>query len=421
MYINKKSKNTILVEMRKMKIIIQKFGGTSVTSEQRRNQAIDKIEAAINKDLFPVIVVSAIGRDGDPYATDTLINFAKSTVTEPNLRELDILMSCGEIVSAVVFSNSLKARGIESAVFTGAQAGIITNDNFSDAKILNVSPIKILNSIEKGIIPIITGFQGVTKDGDITTLGRGGSDVTASIMAEALKAERVEIYTDVDGVMTADPKIVPDARVMDTMFYNEIFQMAEYGANVLHPRAVEIAMRSNIPIVIRSTISDYNGTLVTNYDRERSYREDNGRIITSVAQINNRTQVKILSSKIGYENHEMLFDNIAKAGISIDMINIYPYQIFFIIDEKQTNLLEKVLEGLNYKYELLKNCTKVTIIGNRMRGIPGVMAKAVSALAKGNIEILQTSDSHTTISCLIESKHTNKAVNALHKYFELGK
>lgn len=421
MYINKKNNNTISVEMTKMKIIIQKFGGTSVTGEERRNQAIDKVEAAINKDLFPVIVVSAIGRDGDPYATDTLINFARSTVAEPNLRELDILMSCGEIVSAVAFSNTLKARGIESAVFTGAQAGIITNDNFSDAKILNVNPIKILNSIEKGIIPIITGFQGITEDGDITTLGRGGSDVTASIMGEALKAERVEIYTDVDGVMTADPKIVPDARVMDTMFYNEIFQMAEYGAKVLHPRAVEIAMRSNIPIVIRSTISDYNGTLVTNYDRERSYREDNGKIITAVAQINNRTQVKILSSKVGYENHEILFDNIAKAGISIDMINIYPYQIFFIIDEKQTNSLERVLEGLNYNYEFLKNCTKVTIIGNRMRGIPGVMAKTVSALAKVNIEILQTSDSHTTISCLIESEYTNKAVNALHKHFELGK
>lgn len=404
-----------------MKIIIQKFGGTSVINEERRNQAIDKIEAAINKNLSPVIVVSAIGRDGDPYATDTLINFAKSTVTEPNLRELDILMSCGEIVSAVVFSNTLKARGLNSAVFTGGQAGIITNDDFSNAKILNVDPIKILKSLEEGIIPIIAGFQGVTKDGDITTLGRGGSDVTASIMGEALKAERVEIYTDVDGVMTADPKIVPDARVMDTIFYNEIFQMAEYGAKVLHPRAVEIAMRSNIPIVIRSTISDYNGTLITNYDRERSYREDNGRIITSVAQINNRTQVKIISSKIEYENHELLFDNIAKAGISIDMINIYPNQIFFIIDEKQTIALERILKELNYKYELLQNCTKVTIIGNRMRGIPGVMAKAVSALSKGKIEILQTSDSHTTISCLIESEYTNKAVNALHKYFELGK
>ncbi|MDR7857812.1 aspartate kinase [Tissierella sp.] len=404
-----------------MKIIIQKFGGTSVINDETRNQAIDKIKAAIENGYSPVIVVSAIGRVGDPYATDTLINFAKTTVNEPELRELDILMSCGEIISAVIFANTLKARGVDAAVFTGGQAGIITDDNFSDAKILNVNPINILKSLEKGIIPIVAGFQGITEDGDITTLGRGGSDVTASIMGEALKAEKVEIYTDVDGVMTADPKIVPDARVLDTIFYNEIFQMAEYGAKVLHPRAVEIAMRSNIPIVIRSTISDYCGTLVTNYDRERSYREDHGKVITSVAQINNRTQVKIIPSDLSYEKQEVLFENIANSGVSIDMINIYPRQIFFIIDEKQSNKLEEVLKKLDFKYELLHNCTKVTIIGNKMRGIPGVMAKAVSALSKENIEILQTSDSHTTISCLIESEFTNKAVNALHKNFELGK
>lgn len=413
--------NSISVEMTKMKIIIQKFGGTSVINDERRNQAIDKIKLAMDKDLRPVIVVSAIGREGDPYATDTLINFAKATINEPELRELDILMSCGEIISAVVFANTLKARGLDAAVFTGGQAGIITDDNFSDAKILNVNPVNILKSLEKGIIPIIAGFQGITENGDITTLGRGGSDVTASIMGEALKAEKVEIYTDVDGVMTADPKIVPDARVMDTIFYNEIFQMAEYGAKVLHPRAVEIAMRSNIPIVIRSTISDYEGTLVTNYDRERSYREDYGKVITSVAQINNRAQVKITPTDLSYENHELLFGNIANSGISIDMINIYPKQIFFIIDERQTSKLEKILKELNLKYEVLQKCTKVTIIGNKMRGIPGVMAKAVSALSKENIEILQTSDSHTTISCLIESEYTNKAVNALHRSFELGK
>ncbi len=404
-----------------MKIIIQKFGGTSVNNEERRNQAIDKILASIKKELRPVVVVSAIGREGDPYATDTLINLAKSVGIDPNPRELDILMSCGEIISAVVMANTLKARGHEATVFTGGQAGILTDKNFSDARILQVNPTRILRTIEEGIIPIIAGFQGVTEDGDITTLGRGGSDVTASIIGEALGAERVEIYTDVDGVMTADPKIVPDARVMDTVFYNEVFQMAEYGAKVLHPRAVEIAMRSNIPIVIRSTISDFDGTLITNYDRERSYREDDRKIITSVAQISDRTQVKIIPSNLAYENHELLFDNIAKAGISIDMINIYPDQIFFIIDKKDSKGIEKVLMELGYDYELLHNCTKVTIIGNRMRGIPGVMAKAVSALAKEDVEILQTSDSHTTISCLIESEYTRKAVNALHKYFELGK
>ncbi|WP_353094302.1 aspartate kinase [Tissierella praeacuta] len=404
-----------------MKIIIQKFGGTSVMNDERRNLAIDKIEAAIEKNLDPVIVVSAIGRAGDPYATDTLINFIKSMGVEPNPRELDILMACGEIISATVMANTLKARGHKAAVFTGGQAGIITDDNFSDARILKVNPDNIFKSLEEEVIPVITGFQGVTENGDITTLGRGGSDVTASIMGEALNAELVEIYTDVDGVMTADPKIVPDAKVMDTIFYNEVFQMAEYGAKVLHPRAVEIAMRSNIPIVIRNTSSDYNGTLITNYHRTRAYIEEDTKLITSVAHINNRIQVKIVSNKSDLDSNEKLFACIAKAGVSIDMINIYPEQIFFIIDEKQDLLLENVLKELNYEYSLIHDCTKVTIIGNRMRGIPGVMAKAVSALVKENIEILQTSDSHTTISCLIESQYTNKAVNALHEYFELGK
>ena len=404
-----------------MKIIVQKFGGTSVVNEERRGLAIDKIEAAIDKHLNPVIVVSAIGRSGDPYATDTLIHLAKSVGIEPNTRELDILMSCGEVISAVVLSNTLKARGYESSVFTGGQAGIITDNNFSDARILRVNPQKILEALERGEIPVIAGFQGITEGGDITTLGRGGSDVTASIMGEALSAELVEIYTDVDGVMTADPKIVPDARVMDTIFYNEVFQMAEYGAKVLHHKAVEIAMRSNIPIVIRNTNSDYNGTLITNYHRTRSYIDENTRIVTSVANINNRMQIKITLTKDGDNNHELVFDSIANAGVSIDMINIYPNQVFFIIDEKDKEKLEEVLNKFNFNYELLESCTKVTLIGNRMRGVPGVMAKAVSALAKESIEILQTSDSHTTISCLIESKHTNRAVNALHGYFELGK
>ena len=179
-------------------------------------------------------------------------------------------------------------------------------------------------------------------------------------------------------------------------------------------------MRSNIPLVIRSTVSDYKGTLITNYDRSRSFREDTDKIVTSVAYIDNRTQAKILPNQMEYEDFEIIFNRIAEAGISIDMINIYPNQIYFIIDEKQTEVLEEVLKELDCKYEIVHNCTKVTIIGNRMRGIPGVMAKAVSALSKENIEILQTSDSHTTISCLIDSKYTSKAVNALHNYFQLG-
>lgn len=403
-----------------MDIIIQKFGGTSLANDEIRCQAIDKIELALKKDLIPVVVVSAIGRAGDPYSTDSLINFVSAVGERPNPRELDLLMSCGEVISAVALSNALRMRGYYSQVLTGGQAGIITDDKFLDAKIIEVKPEKILKILEKGRIPIITGFQGITKEGEITTLGRGGSDVTATILGEALEAKIIEIYTDVDGVMTADPKIVPDAQVMDTIFYNEVFQMSEYGAKVLHPRAVEVGMRANIPIVIRNTASNYKGTLITSYNKDRSYKIEKDKIITSIAQIDDRIQVKVLPTGSQRENQDKLFEKIAEGNISIDMINIYPDIIFFIIDRKDSTSLERVLNELNYKFDFLFDLTKITIIGNRMAGVPGVMAKTLSALNKERIEILQTSDSHTTISCLIESKYTKEAANILHKHFGLG-
>lgn len=403
-----------------MKIIIQKFGGTSVSSDDVRNQAIDRIIFALEEEFKPVVVVSAIGRQGDPYSTDSLINFVKTSGIDTSPREMDIIMSCGEIISAVVLSNTLRSRGYQAEVFTGGQAGIVTNDNFNNANILKVNPENIIKALEKGIIPVIAGFQGITEKGDITTLGRGGSDVTASIMGEALKAEAIEIYTDVDGIMTADPRIVEDASMIDSLPYDEVFQMAEYGSKVIHPRAVEIGMKSNIPIVIKNTRTDGKGTLITNnYKILRNGKENLDSIITSVAQIDNRVQINILTS-LRNKNNEILFDSIAKAGVSIDMINIYPDQIYFIIDGDFLNPLDMVLKELGYEYKFIKNCSKVTIIGSKMRGIPGVMAKMLSALSQESIEILQTSDSHTTISCLIDSSFTNEAINALHKYFKLG-
>lgn len=407
-----------------MKILVQKFGGTSVSTEDRREKVVDKVEAAIKNGFFPVVVVSAIGRNGDSYATDTLINFAKSGDCNINPRELDLLMSCGEIISSVVMANTLKKRGHESVALTGAQAGIITDSNFGDAEVIKVESEKITRYIEKNMIPVITGFQGVDENGDITTLGRGGSDVSGAIIGEALNAAAVEIYTDVEGVMTADPRIVPDARVMDTIFYNEIFQMAEYGAKVIHPRAVEVAMRSNIPLIIKNTMSESQGTLITNCDKNRRYRFDKkDKIITAVAQIGNRTQIKIFSDGNidKYESGNFLLSMIAAENISLDMINIYPESKVFIIDDSQLERLQRLMESKNLNYEVKRNCSKVTIIGNKMRGVPGVMAKVIKALSKHNIELLQTSDSHTTISCLIESKYTNLAVNALHEEFELGK
>lgn len=407
-----------------MKLIIQKFGGTSVADHERRNLVVNKIRNAFKNDCFPVVVVSAIGRNGDPYATDTLINFAKSVGVEPNARELDLLMSCGEIISCVILSNTLKKNGYESKVFTGGQAGIITDNNYGNAEIIRVEPDNILSCIEKNIIPIIAGFQGITEDGNITTLGRGGSDVTAAIIGEAIDAEVVEIYTDVEGVMTADPKIVQDAKVLEAVYYDEVFQMAEYGAKVIHPKAVEIAMRSNIPLLIKSTLKESNGTLITNYDKYRKYGQGKiDKIVTSIAQIENRTQFKVIfdGSARQYEKDTILFNIIAAEKISIDMINIFPDMKVFIVDGAKEAKLKNILESQGYNFEVISNCTKVTIIGNRMRGIPGVMAKMVEALNENNIEILQTSDSHTTISCLIKSDKTNIAINALHRKFELDK
>lgn len=407
-----------------MKILVQKFGGTSVATKETREMIVDKVETALKNGYFPVVVVSAIGRNGDPYATDTLINTAKAVGCETSPREMDLIMACGEIISSVVMVNTLKKRGHESVALTGAQAGIITDDNFGDAEVLRVDTQNILRYIDKSIIPVITGFQGVNERGEVTTLGRGGSDVSGSIIGEALNAEAVEIYTDVEGVMTADPRIVADARVMNTIFYNEVFQMAEYGSNVIHPRAVEVAMRCNIPLIIKNTMSDSQGTLITNYDRNRKYKENKkDRIITAVAQIGKRAQVRIFfnGSAGEYEDDNYLFDMIANNSISLDMINVYPDSKVFIIDESQLPKLVIILDSKKMSYEFKRNCSKVTIIGNKMRGVPGVMAKVIRALSKYKIEILQTSDSHTTISCLIDSECVNQAVNALHQEFELSK
>jgi len=406
-----------------MKILVQKFGGTSVSTQERRDMVADKIEKALKNGFFPVVVVSAIGRNGDPYATDTLIKLGNSIGVKSTPREMDLLISCGEIISCVMLANTIKKGKHDSKALTGGQAGIITDENFGDAEVINVDPQNIYDSIKKNVIPVIAGFQGKSEKGEITTLGRGGSDVTAAIIAEALNAEAIEIYTDVEGIMTADPSIVPNATVMDTIYYNEVFQMAEYGSNVIHPRAVEVAMRSSIPLIIKNTLTDSAGTLITNCDKNRKYRHDkNNKILTAIAQVSGRVRARIVfdGSAGEYENDKHLFSIIASEGISIDMINVNPDFKLFIIEDSNKEKLEKVLERHGYNYELKPDCSKVTIIGNKMRGIPGVMAKAISALASKNIEVLQTSDSHTTISCLIESSYTNEAVNALHQEFGLG-
>jgi aspartate kinase len=395
-----------------MKIIVQKFGGTSVATQQRREMVADKIIQAIEKGYKPVVVVSAIGRKGDPYATDTLLSLINNSECHVSKREVDLLMCCGEIISAVVMAETIEKRGYRVRVLTGGQAGIITDDNYGDSQIIKVEPRKILDLLSKDIIPIVTGFQGSTMDNDFTTLGRGGSDITGSVLGEALKAEAIEIYTDVDGIMTADPRIVPDAKVIERISYNEVFQFADQGAKVIHPRAVIYAMRGNIPVLIKNTMTNSPGTIIS------TAKESVSKVITGITHMSNRTQISISFNEADADTNEM-FDALAEHGISIDLINVFPNYKVFTIDGRDSNKAEEILKIMKLNYKLIKNCSKIAVIGNGMRGTPGIMSKILRTLQQNNIKVLQTADSHTTIWCLVKEEDTTKAINALHKAFDL--
>ncbi len=398
-----------------MDIIVQKFGGTSVATDESREKVVQKIITAKAHGDFPVVVVSAIGRLGSPYATDTLLEFAKNCAGSIADREYDLLLSCGEIISAVILASLLTNKGYRAKALTGAQAGIITDKQHKNADLLYTHADHILSCVEQGVIPVVAGFQGITADGEVTTLGRGGSDTTASLLAAGLKAERIEIFTDVDGIMTADPRVCKKARIIPTISYNEVFQMADSGAKVIHPRAVEYAMRSNIPLVIKNTFTDEKGTYIIHTTKDSAYK-DNDHVITSIAHRNDRVQFTIQDDTAC---DKQLLDRIAEDRISIDLINIFPSYKVFTIDKRHRTKLEKLLKDESYTYTLKENCAKVTIIGERMTGVPGVMARIVSALTKAHIDILQTADSLTTIGCLIEENNLSEAINRLHDEFSL--
>jgi aspartate kinase len=398
-----------------MKILIQKFGGTSVASKEGRDYAAEKIVAATKQDYSPVIVVSAMGRMGQPYATDSLINLIQCISSDMEKKEMDKIMACGEIISCGVFSATLRNKGLRCSILSGRQAGIITDDNYGNAAIIRVETDTLLRLLDEGIIPVVAGFQGVTEDGDVTTLGRGGSDTTAAVLGEALRAEEIQIYTDVDGIMTADPRIVPTARVINNMGYNEVFQFADQGAKVIHPRAVEFAMRSNIPIVIRNTMTDSPGTMITRYADNKS------KLVTGITHKSERTQVYINNQDVKAIDDEIVFSTLAECNISIDLINVFPAQKVFTVDSDYTDKVESILTSLGLKYEVIKNCSKISIIGAGIMGVPGVMARVIKALRRKNIEILQTSDSYTTIWCLVRNCDTKNAILSLHDEFDLSK
>lgn len=391
-----------------------------MATAQQREKVAGHIIRAVKEGLAVVVVVSAMGRAGDPYATDTLINLIKRPGSGVGKRDMDLLMSCGEIISTVILAQTLQNMGYPAVALTGAQAGIITDDNFGDARIVEIKPDNILAQLESGKIVIVAGFQGITTDGEVTTLGRGGSDTTAAALGVALHAEVVEVYTDVEGVMTADPRIVSEARTLSQVTYREVSEMALLGAKVIHPRAVEIAMEDRVPLKVRCTFSEAPGTLI--WDSPKGGIEIRGdRTVTGIAHIAGVAQVKVRSDRDFNTDGQSLkvFRPLAEAGISLDLIQVTPELISFTMVEEKLEQTVKILTGLGFQVESTPGFAKVSAVGAGMHGVPGVMARIVEALVRAEVPIFQTTDSHTTISCLVRRKDMEKAVQALHRQFQL--
>ncbi|MGE5581224.1 MAG: aspartate kinase [Bacillota bacterium] len=405
-----------------MRVMVQKFGGTSVATADGRENVVKKVKEAIGKGYGVIVVVSAMGRSGDPYATDTLIGLARGVLKNVKPRELDLLMSCGENISTVVMVQTLKAHGIEAAAFTGGQAGIITDHHFNNARIIEIKPDNLWKCLDEGKVAVVAGFQGITADGEITTLGRGGSDTTASALGVAINAEVVEIYTDVDGVMTADPRLVPQAKPLAVMTYNEVCEMAHLGAKVVHPRAVEIAMEGRIPLRIRSTFSDNLGTLICDGTPIGNIEIRGDKVVTGLAHISDMALVKIDSPEDLNKNGKVLevFQLLANSGISVDMIQVSPLNIGFIVKGELAEKAREVLTPLKLGLSVEKGYAKTAIVGSGMRGVPGVMARMVKGLQKENISIYHSTDSHINIACLVKQEDMTKALQALHDEFELA-
>jgi aspartate kinase len=404
-----------------MKIIVQKFGGTSVKDAKSREHALKHIEKALAENYKVVVVVSAMGRKGDPYATDTLLSLIGGQTSLISKREQDLLLSCGEVISSIIFSQMLLQNGHKAVSMTGSQAGFLTNDDFSNAKIVEMKCERLLKELEHQDIVVVAGFQGAARNGDVTTIGRGGSDTSAAALGAALNAEWIDIFTDVDGIMTADPRIAENARPLPVVTYTEVCNMAYQGAKVIHPRAVEIAMQAKIPIRIRSTYSDGLGTLVTTINKHTKGTDFKERPVTGIAHVSNVTQIKVYAKKDQYNLQSEVFKAMAQNQISIDFINISPNGVVYTVSEEMTNKASQILKSIGHEPVLEHNCAKVSVVGAGMAGVPGVTSKIVSALSEKGIRILQSADSHTTIWVLVKQVDLRLAVNALHDAFQLEK
>lgn len=399
-------------------IVVMKFGGTSVADAEGRDAIARRVLAAQELDKAPVVVVSAMGRKGAPYATDTLLGLVEGLPGDE--RERDLLASTGELVSAVVIAHELRGSGIDARAFTGAEAGICTDGVHGSAQITDIHPGPLQAAIAVGVVPVVAGFQGMAADGATTTLGRGGSDTTACALGVALAAGSVEIYTDVDGVMSADPRSCDAAGVLEVIRADELFQMAQAGARVVHTPAAELALASGLAVRVRNTYTDHPGTLVADI---ASYKP--ATLATAVTHVCGIARVRVLlPAEEGTPAHmtaqTSVYRAMADAGVSLDMFTPAGETLVFTVSESALGGICGTIAALGLGCDVTRDLAKVTLVGAAMHGVPGVMARMAEHLSEAGVDVLQAADSHTTISVLVRATDAETAVRALHEGFELS-
>jgi aspartate kinase len=398
-----------------MNVVVQKFGGSSLSSPELREVAASRVADAARAGAHVVVVVSAMGRAPEPYATDTLLSLIGPVRGGPNR---DLLLAVGEMISAAVFAELLNSLGWHAQAMTGGQAGIVTDDAFGDARILHVDPQPLRTLLAAGIIPVVTGFQGATAQAAVSTLGRGGSDLTAIALGDALGASSVDIYTDVSGVMTADPRRVAGAHTVERVTPAEMVELAGNGAKVMHSKAAELAHSTNTPYAVKGLRSNV-GTLI-----DEDAPVDRDRPVTGITALRGVAFFRViqgLSDEGGRATLDReLFDRLAAANISIDMINVNDAGVFFVCDDENVERVQGELHNLNLALRVRMHCAKLSIVGAGMRGTPGVMAAVVRAVTESGVEIIHSTDSNITISVLVPDDAAGRAEQALHDYFALG-
>ncbi len=404
-----------------MALIVQKYGGSSVGDIERVRKVAQRVIEAKEEGNQVVVIVSAMAGE-----TDRLIGLADQITEMPNGREYDVLVSTGEQVAVALVAMALESQGHPARSFLGSQIRITTDGAFTRARILGVDTERILKELEKGTIAVIAGFQGIDGEGNITTLGRGGSDTTAVAVAAALKADYCEIYTDVEGIYTTNPAICPEAKKLSKISYEEMLEMASLGAKVLQSRSLEFAMKHRVPIHVKSSFSKGEGTWVMEEDEQMEdvvvsgITYDKGEAKITITKVPDKPGV---ASKI--------FSAVSEANIVVDMIiqNISAEgytDVTFTIPQTDLNkaleVVRKVSQEINAgEVRSDSNIAKVSVVGVGMRSHSGIAARTFSALAKEGINIMMISTSEIKLSCVIEAKYTELAVQVLHEAFELGK